>query len=109
MNVGPTRIERENRTTILLIIAASMLVAIVVARLRGYRIGGNVVVRCRDGHLFTTIWIPGASLKSVRLGWWRYQRCPVGEHWSLVSPVKESDLTEEEKRLASETKDIRVP
>ena len=40
------------------------------------------------GHLFTTIWIPGGSLKSLRFGWWRYQRCPVGHHWSVVTPVK---------------------
>ncbi len=48
-------------------------------------------------------------LKSVRLGWWRFQRCPVGKHWSLVTPVKQSELTEEEKRTASENKDIRIP
>jgi len=35
-------------------------------------------VRCSAGHLFTTIWIPLASLKSVRLGDRRYQRCPAG-------------------------------
>ncbi len=78
-------------------------------RLRGYRMGGNIVVRCREGHLFTTIWVPGASLKSVRLGWWRFQRCPVGKHWSIVTPVKESDLTEEEKLIANENKDVRIP
>jgi len=27
--------------------------------LRGYPIGGRLVVRCRQGHLFTTLWIPG--------------------------------------------------
>jgi hypothetical protein len=36
------------------------------------------------------------------LGWWRLQRCPVGNHWSIVTPVKEADVTEEEKRIASE-------
>ena len=76
---------------------------------RGYGVGGNVVVRCQQGHLFTTIWIPGASLKSLRLGWWRFQRCPVGSHWSLVTPVKGSELTEEDKRLARTTEDIRIP
>ena len=78
-------------------------------RLRGYRIAGNVVVRCRQGHLFTTIWVPGASLKSVRLGWWRVQRCPVGRHWSIVTPVRRSELTEDELRTASENRDIRIP
>jgi hypothetical protein len=59
--------------------------------------------------LFTTIWIPGASVKSLRLGWWRFQHCPVGSHWSIVTPVKKSDLTEEQKRSAGEHKDIRIP
>jgi hypothetical protein len=83
--------------------------ATVVARLRGYKLGGNVTVRCRRGHLFTTIWIPGASLKSVRLGWYRLQRCPVGGHWSLVSPVREADLSEDEPRGAAEHRDLRIP
>ena len=60
----------------------------VALHLRSGRYGGNVTVRCRQGHLFTTIWIPGASLKALRLGWWRFQRCPVGGHWSVVTPVK---------------------
>jgi len=85
------------------------VVATVVARRRGYNMGGNVVVRCRQGHLFTTIWIPGASLKAVRLGWFRLQRCPVGKHWSLVTPVRVSELTEEERRLAEENRDVRIP
>lgn len=71
--------------------------------------GANTVVRCRRGHLFTTIWIPGGSLKAVRLGWWRLQRCPVGRHWSLVTPVKVADLTAEEKQGASEHRDVRIP
>jgi hypothetical protein len=80
-----------------------------VARRRGYKVGGNAIVRCRRGHLFTTIWIPGASLKSVRLGWYRLQRCPVGRHWSLVQPVREADLTDEERHGAAEHRDLRIP
>ena len=78
-------------------------------KLRGYPIGGNLVVRCRAGHLFTTIWIPGVSVKAVRLGWWRIQRCPVGGHWSVVTPVREADLTGDEQRLAGEARDVRIP
>ena len=78
-------------------------------RQRSGRIAGNVVVRCRQGHLFTTIWIPGVSMKAARLGWWRFQRCPVGRHWTLVTPVRESDLTEDERRIARETRDVRIP
>ena len=90
-------------------IAVSLLPEIVVLKSRGYRVAGDVVVRCREGHLFTTIWVPGVSVKAVRLAWWRVQRCPVGKHWSIVTPVRQSELTEEEKRAASENRDIRVP
>ncbi len=77
--------------------------------LRAHRLGGNVVVRCRQGHLFTTIWIPAASVKSLRLGWWRFQRCPVGHHWTIVTPVREAELSEQARRLASEHHDVRLP
>jgi hypothetical protein len=39
----------------------------------------------------------------------RFQHCPVGKHWSLVVPVKEKDLTEEERRSAREDHDIPIP
>lgn len=80
-----------------------------VLRRRGYRMAGDVVVRCRGGHLFTTIWVLGVSVKAVRLGPWRIQRCPVGRHWALVTPASVSELTEEERRAASEARDIRIP
>ena len=76
--------------------------------MRGYR-PGNVVVRCRDGHLFTTLWIPGVSLKALRLGPWRAQRCPVGRHWSLVTPVSRAALSPGEASAASQVHDIRIP
>ena len=92
----------------------SVAVAGVVAEtagtwLRSGRLGGNLVVRCRHGRLFTTTWIPGASVKSLRLGWWRLQRCPVGHHWTVVTPVREAELSAEERRAASEHHDIRLP
>jgi hypothetical protein len=77
--------------------------------LRTGKPGGNIVVRCRAGHLFTTLWIPGISVKALRLGWWRVQRCPVGYHWSLVTPVNESQLTDTERRSAHEHHDLRLP
>ncbi|HEU5426522.1 MAG TPA: hypothetical protein VFU74_06605 [Actinocrinis sp.] len=79
------------------------------ARLMGYKLGRETIVRCRDGHLFTTIWIPGASIKAVRLGMRRWQRCPVGKHWTLVSPVRDADLTDTERELAAHSHDVRVP
>jgi hypothetical protein len=90
-------------------IVAAYVVGTLIARRRGYTVGGNVVVRCRQGHLFTTIWLPGASLKSIRLGWARIQRCPVGRHWSLVVPVKEANLTDADRRAAAASRDVRVP
>lgn len=81
----------------------------VLSRRRGYVLGTNTVVRCRSGHLFTTIWIPGVSLKSIRLGWWRYQKCPVGNHWALVTPAKVSELTKEELQRAAQHHDVHIP
>jgi hypothetical protein len=102
--------RRDGRRRRPIIVAVvGVLVETIAVWIRARRIGGNVTVRCKEGHLFTTIWIPAASLKSLRLGWWRLQRCPVGRHWSIVTPVKESDLSEQEKRTARETKDIRIP
>jgi hypothetical protein len=101
--------NRKSRRRRWLIITAALLLEPVAMKRRGCRIGGDLVVRCRKGHLFTTIWIPGASLKALRFGWWRLQRCPVGKHWSIVTPVEETELSEQEKLAASEHKDIRFP
>ena len=74
-------------------VATFYVVATIVARRRGYSgLGGRTLVRCRSGHLFRTVWVPGISIKSIRLGWYRAQFCPVGRHWTLVSPVKDDDV-----------------
>jgi len=92
------------------VIAVALVIGTVTARRRGYSgIGGDTIVRCSKGHLFTTIWVPGASLKSIRLGTARFEHCPVGHHWALVTAVKDSDLTDEEKRFAGEHHDVRIP
>jgi hypothetical protein len=93
----------------LVLIIAVVGAGTLVARLLGYKVGGNVVVRCRQGHLFTTIWIPGVKFKALDLGVARVQRCPVGKHWSLVTPVRDSDLTDDERRFAREHHDAWVP
>ncbi len=93
----------------LLIVAASAAVEVAGLWIRARRLGGNVVVRCGQGHLFTTIWIPAASIKAIRLGPWRVQHCPVGHHWSLVTPVNEASLTEQERSEAAAHRDIRLP
>jgi len=101
--------KRRMRRIVLAFALAVNVIGTIIARRRGYNVGGNTIVRCRQGHLFTTIWIPGASLKSVRLGWWRIQRCPVGNHWSIVVPVKESSLSRWALRAAHAHRDVRVP
>jgi hypothetical protein len=92
-----------------LIIGGVIAGGTVVARLLGYKLGGNVVVRCRQGHVFTTIWIPGVKLKALDLVVARIQYCPVGKHWSLVVPVRDVSMTEEERQFALAHHDIRVP
>lgn len=97
-----------------LIVAAIATVATAIggtlaARRMGYTLGRETVVKCRAGHVFSTIWIPGASLKSLRLGFWRVQWCPVGKHVTLVHPVKNVDLTAEMRDLAAAHHDARVP
>jgi hypothetical protein len=92
------------------VVVGAFIVATLVARRRGYNVGGNnVVVRCREGHLFTTIWIPGVSFKALRFGGVRLQRCPVGNHVTFVTPVRDSDLTYEERRFAQEHHDNWIP
>jgi hypothetical protein len=111
-NCSFSRRSSSPRTTAIVItgLVISLVAFTLVARRKGYSgMGGNTIVRCRGGHLFTTIWVPGASIKSVRLGWSRLQYCPVGRHWTLVTPVKDSDLSDEERFDAALHQDIRVP
>ena len=68
-------------------------------------------VRCSAGHLFTTIWVPLGSLKAVRLGWTRYQHCPVGHHWAAVTPLALDGATPAANELAEAARvhDFRIP
>ena len=91
------------------LIVFGLLLEPVLLWLRGRPIGGKPVVRCRQGHLFRTLWIPSVSFKGLRLGWFRFQRCPVGPHWSLVTPVRESELSAREKRAVGRRLDTLIP
>lgn len=85
------------------------VVATIVARRRGYSgLGGRTLVRCRSGHVFSTLWVPGISFKALRLGWYRGQYCPVGRHWTLVRPIKDESLSATESDLAHATRDIAL-
>jgi hypothetical protein len=99
---------RTRPRSILLAIVA-IAVWTVVARRLGYRFGTNTVVRCRRGHLFTTIWIPGVKLKAIDLLVARFQWCPVGRHWSLVTPVRDADLSARDRLAAASRHDVRIP
>jgi hypothetical protein len=101
--------KRTRRLVITGGVLAGYAVATAVALSRGYKFGLNVPVRCRAGHLFTTVWIPGASVKSLRLGPWRAQWCPVGRHFTLVTLLKDADLTEAERSFAAAHHDVLVP
>jgi hypothetical protein len=103
-------LRRRGRRRRLAVAGAVVVAAEALAvKLRSGKLGGAVVVRCRRGHLFTTTWIPGVSVKSLRLGWWRFQWCPAGRHWSIVVPARASDLSEDERRTAAATRDNRIP
>jgi hypothetical protein len=101
-------VGRRSRTALTVVIGAVTTFTLVARRL-GYKLGTDTVVRCRQGHLFSTIWIPGVKLKAVDLGVARLQRCPVGKHWSLVVPVREAALSDEERKLARSHRDVRLP
>jgi hypothetical protein len=92
-----------------LIIGGVIAGGTVLARLLGYKLAGNVVVRCRQGHVFTTTWIPGVKLKELDLVVARIQHCPVGEHWSLAVPVREGELTNGERQFAQQHHDLPIP
>ena len=76
------------------VIVAVVVVKVAVSLARGRPgIVGEIVVRCGQGHVFTTTWSPLGSFTSVRLGTARFQYCPVGHHWALVRPATDSSLT----------------
>lgn len=97
---------------IAVVIVAVVVLAVLrfaIARRQGYTVGTvHRIVRCSKGHVFTTLWVPGGSLKAIRFGWTRFQRCPVGKHWSFVRPVRDDELTDEERRSAEEYRS-RIP
>jgi hypothetical protein len=101
--------KRKRRLGVTAVVVAGYVVGTIVATRAGYRVGRNSFVRCRRGHLFTTTWIPGGSLKAIRLGLWRIQWCPVGRHVDLVRLVKPGDLSESEREFAASHHDIQVP
>ena len=101
--------KRKRRLAVTAVIAVGYAAGTIIARQQGYSFGWSVPVRCRQGHLFSTMWIPGASIKALRLGLWRAQWCPIGRHFDLVRLLKEADLSPAELELAAEHHDIPIP
>jgi hypothetical protein len=98
---------RSTRWAAIIVTVGVYLVATVVARRRGYSgLGGRTLVRCRAGHVFSTLWVPGVSFKALRLGWYRAQYCPVGRHWTMVRPIKDQSLSAAEREIARSTRDL---
>ena len=91
------------------VVLVALVLATLLARRRGYNMPGEIYVRCSQGHLFKSLWVPGASFKAIRLGLVRFQHCPVGDHWAFVTPVKESELSAEEKAMADRYRDTPIP
>jgi hypothetical protein len=92
-------------TALWIVLAAVVVVTLVVvalnvwARRSGYAIPGRTPARCSAGHLFLMNWVMGGSLTMVRLSpMKRWGRCPVGGHWTTVRPVKDSELSDDERR-----------
>ena len=102
-------------TQILIYVLAVVIVVVVAVRVRrmsqlqGYRFGRDVIVRCRDGHLFMTTWIPMVSFKAIRFGLVRLQYCPVGGHFTAVRLMRDEDLTPAERLAAGRQHDNGVP
>lgn len=92
-----------------LIVVIALYAIVTVRTARTNDEGGWSVVRCRQGHLFETVWVPGGSFKAVRLGPLRYQRCPVGQHWAWIRRVDPSTLTPGELADARAARDTWVP
>jgi hypothetical protein len=104
-----TSAKGKRRLAIFAGVVVAYIAGTIIATRQGYSFGKNAIVRCRKGHLFSTVWIPGASVKALRLGFWRIQWCPVGRHVDLVRPVKKADLTEAERSFAMSHHDVSVP
>jgi hypothetical protein len=69
----------------------------------------DVPVCCSAGHLFTTIWVPGGSIKALRLGWERWQYCPVGHHLAMVHRLDDGTASDDDLNSAALVHDVRIP
>lgn len=66
------------------------------------------VVRCRHGHIYRSVWVPGGSLKALRWFDTRLQWCPVGRHWSWTRRVPAAELSPAELAEANSVHGLRL-
>ncbi|GAA6525385.1 hypothetical protein [Intrasporangium sp. DVR] len=71
--------------------------------------GFVVIARCARGGLFETLWVPGASLRAIRLGRYRIMRCPVHDRVEVVHVVDPATLTPQERAAAASHPAGRIP
>ncbi len=67
------------------------------------------VMRCKQGHLFETPFLPLVSLKAVKLPQGRFQRCPVDGRWGICELQFTADLSEDELEQARQHRTSPLP
>lgn len=93
----------------IVVLVVVVVVLVAAAGAAGSGSGFERIARCRSGHLFTSTVVPDASIKAIRLGRMRFQRCPVGDHWTLVGWVDPGSLSPAELAEARSHHDSRLP
>jgi len=70
--------------------------------------GSRTVVKCSGGGYYETIWVPLVSLKAIRLGAKRFQRCPIHRKWEMTQRVRDDELTPQIRQAAAQYRDSGV-
>jgi hypothetical protein len=66
-------------------------------------------VRCSEGHVYGSRWVPMVSLKAIRLGNARFQHCPVCHRRRMTTRVPPDQLTVEVLAAAAAIHDGPLP
>lgn len=67
------------------------------------------VMRCVDGHLFETPFLPMLSLKAIRTPRGRIMRCPVDKHAGPVELMYTAELTPGQRQEARHNRTSPIP
>lgn len=67
-----------------------------------------VPVICSEGHVYGSVWVPLASLKAIRLGNRRLQRCPICGRFRMTRRVPPEEQTPEVLAAAEQRHDTRL-